>query len=206
MSTVALKVNRRSAPDLIQFARNIHGRMIASATIFTAPPIEMADFASAIDDLETAQQSTYGGGVSATMARNEKLAVVKSQLTVLGSYVQTVSKGDGNIIDLAGMPIKSRGPRRYDTMAVPDGLKTVILRSGVVGLRWQPVHNAKAFAIEYCPDPLTGTQWERGMYNSGANGYVADLTPGKKYWFRVRAIGSQGLTSDWTEPVCVMAM
>ncbi|HTM64826.1 MAG TPA: fibronectin type III domain-containing protein [Flavipsychrobacter sp.] len=206
MSTVALKLDRRNAPDLIQFGRNIHAKMLASATLFATPPVTMADLASALDGLETAQQNTYGAGKSAILIRNEKLAEVKSLLKDLGIYVQMVSKGDDGIIDLAGMPVKSKGPRRYDFLAVPTGLTAFVLRSGVIGLRWRRIHNAKSFVIEYCPDPITDGGWKPGMTNSGANGRVENLTPGKTYWFRVRAIGSDGLTSDWTVPVCQMVL
>jgi hypothetical protein len=35
---------------------------------------------------------------------------------------------------------------------------------------------------------------------------VENLTQGKTYWFRVRALGSDGLTSDWTEPLSQMVL
>jgi hypothetical protein len=206
MATIALKLDRRNAPDLIQFSRNIHAKMVANATIFTTPPVQMADLASAIDDLEVAQQNTYGAGSSALLIRNEKMATVKALLEELALYVQMISRKDATIIDLAGMPMKSRGPRRYDSLTVPEGLKAFIVRKGVVGLKWNPIHNAKTYAIEYCPDPMTQDGWKSGMTNSGANGRVENLTQGKTYWFRVRALGSDGLTSDWTEPLSQMVL
>jgi hypothetical protein len=206
MATVALKLDRRNPSDLIQFGRNIHAKMVTNATIFATPPVPMADLASALDDLEVAQQNTYGTGSSAILIRNEKQATVKSLLKNLSLYVQMVSKGDAGIIDMAGMTIKSRGPRRYDALAVPENLRAFILRKGVIGLRWNRVHNAKSFIIEYCPDPMTPDGWKPGMTNSGANGRVENLASGKTYWFRVRAIGSDGLTSDWTEPLSQMVL
>jgi hypothetical protein len=206
MATIALKLDERNVPDLIQFASNIHTKMTANSTIFTAPPVTMADLLSAIEELGSAQQATIGGGTSATMVRNEKLATVRMLLLSLAGYVTSICKGDANIIDLAGMPIKTRGPRRYDTLDVPQNLRVFVLRRGVIGLKWTKVHNAKAYAIEFCPDPLSEADWKSGMCNSGCNGWVPDLTPGKRYWFRIRALGSQGLTSDWTEPICLMAM
>jgi hypothetical protein len=206
MATVALKLDRRNAADLIQFARSINAKMLANATVFATPPITMADFASAIDDLEVAQQATYGAGSSALLVRNEKMATLKAILEEMGLYVQMISKKDATIIDLAGMPMKSRGPRRYDSLAVPENLRAFIVRKGVVGLKWNPIHNAKSFAIEYCTDPMTEDGWKPGMTNSGANGRVENLAAGKKYWFRVRALGSDGLTSDWTEPLSQMVL
>jgi hypothetical protein len=206
MATVALKLDRRNPSDLIQFGRNIQAKMLANATLFATPPVPMADLASAIDDLEVAQQNTYGAGSSAMLIRNDKQAVVKSMLNNLSLYVQMVSKGDQGIIDLAGMTVKTRGPRRYDSLAVPENLRAFVLRAGVIGLRWNGVHNAKSYIIEYCADPITDGGWKPGMTNSGANGRVENLTPGKTYWFRVRAIGSDGLTSVWTVPVCQMVL
>jgi hypothetical protein len=206
MATIALKLDRRNPSDIIQFAGNIHTQMLANSTIFTAPTVTMSDLKSAIDDLEAAQQATFNGGKSVTRTRNEKLLTVRKYLISLASYVTSISMGDATIMDMAGMPLKTRGPRRYETLDMPENLHAFVLRQGVIGLKWSSVHNAKAYAIEFCADPLTGNDWKPGMCNSGCNGSVSDLTPGKKYWFRVRALGSQGLTSDWTEPICLMAM
>jgi hypothetical protein len=206
MATIALKLHRRTVPGLIQFASSIQTKMLANNTIFATPPITMADFKSAIDALAEAQQATYDGGKSNTIARNEKLLTVKQNLISLAAYVISMSNGDAIIIDMAGMPIKTKGPRRYETLDAPESLRTFMLREGTIGLKWSGVHNAKAYAVEFCPDPLTGTEWKSGMYNSGCNGSVSGLTPGKTYWFRVRALGSQGLTSDWTAPMRLMAV
>ena len=206
MATIALKLNGRTVSDLIQFASSIHTKMLENNTVFAAPPITLADFKSAIDALATAQRATYDGGKSNTIARNEKLLTVRQNLISLATYVISVSNGDAGMIDMAGMPMKSKGPRRYETLDVPQNVRSFMLREGMVGLKWSKVHNAKAYAVAFCSDPLTGSEWETGMYNSGCNGSVSDLTPGKKYWFRVRALGSQGLTSEWTPAICLMAV
>jgi hypothetical protein len=200
MATIALKLHRRTVPDLIQFASSIHNKMLENNTIFATPSEAMADFKSAIDALATAQQATYDRGKSNTIARNEKLQTVKQNLISLAAYVISISNGDAGIIDMAGMPLKIKGPRRYETLDAPQNLRTFVLREGMIGLKMRGVHNAKAYAVEYCPDPLTGTEWKSGMYNSGCNGSVSDLTPGKKNWFRVRALGSQGLTATGQHP------
>jgi hypothetical protein len=39
---------------------------------------------------------------------------------------------------------------------------------------------------------------------SGANAEIGGLESGKKYWFRVRALGSAGMMSDWSDPICIL--
>ncbi|HRO41425.1 MAG TPA: fibronectin type III domain-containing protein [Flavipsychrobacter sp.] len=206
MATVALKMHRMSAADLIQFAYNVHNLMVTNATEFTNPPVTLAALLLQIQALETAQQATINGGSSTIVVRNARRKELEFSMKNLAFFVNTVSGGVPEIINLSGMPIKTVGPRRYDTLSTPQNVSAISVYNGEVKLRWRKIHNAKSYLVEHAPDPLTGTQWQNGVHNSGANATVYALTQGKKYWFRVQAIGSEGLSSDWSEPICKLVV
>ena len=203
MKKVALKTKGLKPEQLIVHARNIHDGLTANSAIFATPPVTMADLQSEIDALELAQMNTYTGGKAARVIRDQKRLTIDNRLLELSWYVNGISKGDEAIMNLAGMVAAARGPRRYDTIATPKGLFGFSPYTGVVKLRWEKISNAKTYAVEYCPDPITGTEWKNGFYNSGANAEMGGLESGKKYWFRVRALGSAGMMSDWSDPISI---
>jgi len=204
MKKVALKTTKMNAEQLVLHARSIHDCMTSNSVIFLTPPIAMADLSTQIDDLETAQINTYTGGKPTTVIRNQKRQVVEDSLQELSWYVNGVSRGDESIMNLAGMVAAARGPRRYDTIAVPKIIAAFSPYTGVAKMRWGVISNAAAYAAEYCPDPISDGGWRNGFYNKSANAEISGLESGKKYWFRVRAIGAAGLLSDWSTPVCIL--
>jgi hypothetical protein len=204
MKRVALKTTKMNPEQLVLHARNIHDSMTANVTVFAAPPVPMTDFLSQIDELEAAQISTYNGGKGATIVRNQKKVLVKTTLQRLSWYVNGISMGDEAVMNLAGMVAAVRGPRRYDSIAQPKKLAGFSPYTGTAKLRWEVISNAKTYSTEYCPDPITDNGWKTGFYGSGANAEISGLESGKKYWFRVRALGSAGMMSDWSDPICIL--
>jgi hypothetical protein len=204
MKRVALKTNKMNPEQLIIHARNVQEGLTTNVAIFATPPFSMADLQSEIDALEIAQMNTYNGGKAARVIRDQKRLAMEDRLLELSWYVNGISRGDEATMNLAGMVAAVRGPRRYDTIATPKGLSGFSPYTGAVKLRWEKISNAKTYAVEYCPDPITGTEWKNGFYNSGANAEMGGFESGKKYWFRVRALGSAGMMSDWSDPICIL--
>jgi hypothetical protein len=178
--------------------------MASNASIFDAPPISMPTFRTQINELESAQINTYDRAKSATIIRNQKRAIIKASLVTLSWYVNSVSNGDEAIMNLAGMAAAARGPYRYDSIDKPKNLRGFSPYTGAVKIRWSVVSNAAAYIVEYCSDPATDTEWKNCFNNRSANAEMGGLESGKKYWFRVRAIGARGLMSDWSDPICIL--
>lgn len=171
---------------------------------FANPPVTLFMLETHIEALETAQQNVTGGvgGTVGTNIRNAARKVVEADLNELANFVENVAKGDVTVINKAGMPAKTIGLRQYDTLATPVDVKATSPLEGTVKLRWKGARNAGNYAVEHCPDPLTGTQSQNGNYNRASNVVIGGFLTGKKYWFRVRAMGSSSMMSDWSDPVC----
>ncbi|HRO43598.1 MAG TPA: fibronectin type III domain-containing protein [Flavipsychrobacter sp.] len=202
MKKVALKMQKMNAVALVNFARGVHSALTVNVAIYATPPITLVALLALIDGLDEAQQNMLTGGTAATVIRNQKRKLLEVALLELSYYVNGIAKGDEAIIHLAGMVAGARGPRRYDSLTTPYDLIAESPLVGAIKLRWKGPHNVKNYAVEHCPDPITGTQWENGTYNSGANAVLEGFDTGKKYWLRVRALGSEGIKSDWSDPIC----
>jgi hypothetical protein len=199
MRQIALKLSRLSANAVITLANDIHEKMTTNATIFATPPVAMADLSSAIDSLSTAQHLTLMGGRAATIARNERRKELEEMLKVLASFVIIVSRGNEETYSLAGMPAKRRGPQRYDFLATPVNLRSESVYGEAVILRWKRVPNAKSYEVEYTKDPSVDSAWTRTPIVSACRSLIHGLALKEQYWFRVRATGSQGIVSGWSD-------
>jgi hypothetical protein len=200
MSIIALKLKDKSVDELITFALELHSGLTASAAMFATPPVALADFQSSIDALQLAQQGTIMGGRAATIIRNEKLKQLLNNVKQLARYVELTSNGNVETIMLAKLPLKRRGPLRYENLETPQIVSADSLYSETVSLRWKKISNAKAYEVEYCMDPITADGWKKAPIISAARTVINGLTRKEEYWFRVRALGSQGIVSNWSSP------
>jgi hypothetical protein len=200
MARIALRLHEKNPATLIVFAQEVHDKLTANAALFATPAIQLADFKTAIDDLQTAQQATLMGGVAATIFRDEKKLIVQNMLRTLAAYVTSVAQRDATIITNAGMELAKIGPVRYDFIDVPTDLRAVCIGGGIINLRWQKVRNAKSYEVEYTLDPNVDSSWQRMPVISGSSTMVNALTRKEEYWFRVRTVGTRMLFSDWSSP------
>jgi hypothetical protein len=198
MRQIALKLGKLSADELITLANDIHEKMTDNATIFATPPVAMADLSSAIDSLSNAQHLTLLGGKAAIIVRNERRKELEDMLRILASYVTTIGRGNEETYSLAGMPVKRRGPLRYDFLETPTNLRSESVYGDAVILRWNKVANAKSYEVEYTKDPSVDSAWMRTPIVSACRTLIHGLALKEQYWFRVRATGSQGMVSGWS--------
>ncbi len=119
-------------------------------------------------------------------------------LTGLGSYVESVAGTDETLITSAGMEL--RGVRSAATTpTAPQALAAAVgEHEGELILSWKAVPNAYSYIIESSLDPATPTSWTHVGIATAANKAVGNLTTGKRYWFRVKAVGAAG-ESGWSE-------
>ncbi|WP_135871742.1 fibronectin type III domain-containing protein [Geomonas terrae] len=79
--------------------------------------------------------------------------------------------------------------------------------AGEIVLRVEPVKGAKSYDISCCiGDPSIEANWRHCGVGTRASHLVAEgLTPGTVYWFRVRAIGTNG-KGPWSQFVSLMCV
>ncbi len=71
---------------------------------------------------------------------------------------------------------------------------------GEVNLLWEPVRGARTYVIQKSQDSKNPSRWIQEDIVTKSSCTVSKLKSGRKYWFRVAAIGSNG-QGPWSEPV-----
>ena len=118
---------------------------------------------------------------------------LETLLTEEAGYVDGIAKGDAAIIKSAGMDVSSSsGP--VGAMPKVEGLTATQGDSaGEIDLAWNPVKRGlKSYTIEVSEDPAGQTGWSIAKVETRSKTIVPGLISGKRYWFRVSAVGAAG--------------
>jgi hypothetical protein len=111
-------------PDLAGYAKRVVLCMTDNPW-FSSPIPSIADVASAVDELESAQVATLTRTRGTAEVRDEKLKVVNGLLKRLKAYVQGVADDNpeqaGSIIESSGMNIKNKGSYAKPPFKVKPG-------------------------------------------------------------------------------------
>ncbi|RYZ18388.1 MAG: fibronectin type III domain-containing protein [Sphingobacteriales bacterium] len=201
MNTIRMGLKYKSVSELIVYSSNIHARMLAQAAIFTLPPVPMADFVVQINNLMEAEQAMLGGGTPQTTIRNGFLNVVTTSLKLLARYVEIVAIGNAELIESAGFEVRRRHSAPWEILDGIRDLNIAQTAEGTIRLRWRKVQGAKTYRVEHTLDPMLADGWKNSYFNSGSFADISNLEAGKKYFFRVQALGSRNVRSDWSEVV-----
>lgn len=197
------ELKRKSAGDLVLYSKKVSSSLKLNAATFPNLPILMKDFDLHIDDLEKAQVNTFGGAVIETAIRDEKRAKIESDLRLIGYYVAQVANGNKVIIQSAGMTPKSKNAGRVAALSTPANLMVSTPKSAQADLKWNKVDYARTYQVEICED-ITGEIWKPVAHSTAGKTKVTHLKEGSKYWFRVKALGTQGMDSNYSSPVSVI--
>ena len=197
-----VKLNLRNLSITSKIAK---GRQIVTAMTdngrFASPNPPLSDITTALDDLEKAfalVQAARSEVTTKTVTQDNAEAKVDQSLTQLAGYVESVAGKDDTVITSAGMETKS-SPSAPTAPTPPMGLSASTgEHEGEINLTWKPVANARSYIIEFSLDPATASSWTHSGVATAANKTLFSLTSGKRYWFRVAAVGAVG-QSGWSE-------
>lgn len=190
---VKLAIARLTVSQFIEKARAIVTAMTGNAD-FPTPVPTLASIETLIDKLEAAETDVLNnGGKQDYVVRNMFRDELRTELTLLASYVQVTSGGDRVKILSAGFETR-RLPAPVGIPDKPANLRITLGElPGSLQLRWGRVRGRLNYKAQYCEgDPLVEANW-KDLVELGRNYYVAtDLEGGKSYSFRVRALGAAG--------------
>jgi hypothetical protein len=178
--------------------------MKLNVAIFGAPPVNLKDLDTQVDELEQAQIDTFFGGEKETLIRNQKRKKLENSLKKLGLYVSQLSDGDATVIHKASMLAKGKPSKLTNILTKPVILRADSIQSGKIRLNWKKVAHARIYSVEYCED-LTQGKWQNAGSCTATRNTVNGLDKSKEYWFRVTALGINGMVSDASDNVsCVV--
>jgi len=126
-----------------------------------------------------------------------------SQFRKLAAYVESIADKDETIIASAGMQTKAFRTTP-STLTAPGTLSATAGNRRLDQSQLEKGRQSMSYIIQLSPHPPSAESWGHAETVTIANKTIQNLTSGKKYWFRVAAIGSLG-QSGWSEPATKIA-
>ena len=161
----------------------------------------MTEVTTALDELSQAfalVQAAKSEVTTRVVTQDNAGTKVDQVLTQLASYVESVAGRNDTLITSAGMETKA-SPSSPTLPSVPQALSASAgEHEGEINLVWKAVPNARSYTIESSQDPATPASWTHVGIATSASKLIANLTSGKRYWFRVAAVSAGG-QSGWSE-------
>ena len=200
MARIRLNLRNLSVTEKIAKGRQIATALTNNAS-FPNPHPSLTDVTAATDELEKAYASVQAAKseVSTRVVTQDNAEGKLDQLlTQLAAYVESIAGKDDTLITSAGM--ETKGSRTASTVPTsPQGVSANAgEHDGEIILAWKPVPNARSYIIESSLDPATPSGWTQAGIATSATKSIGNLTSGKRYWFRIAAVGAVG-QSGWSE-------
>jgi hypothetical protein len=198
---VSLSFKKLPQGELTSFVNNVVQRMTENAAFVALKP-QVDELKAKLDAFNIALSNAALGGKDRTADKNDCLVAMINQLTVVARLIEIMPNlSERGIID-AGFEVRNttRTPKTIRDLETPTGLATKrIDKSGAIKLEWSPVENAINYAIEY--KKKEDETWKNGSYNNRPEYSFTNLEPDTFYDFKVKTLGPDGFTSDWSIPV-----
>jgi len=203
---VKLNLGNLTVLELIALLRRVADAIDGNPD-FPAPPYTAAQLRTLADELEAAyldQKAKQQAAVQATSTLADKVTEVNDKITEEGDHVQQKSKGVKAKIEGAGMAVRATPSAPQDMEQVENlGVATGSAEE-TLDTNWDALKNVKSYELQMSEDPITATSWHTIKITTKSTFRVSGLTSGKKYWFRVRAIGAKN-EGAWSDPATKVA-
>jgi hypothetical protein len=202
MALVNMDYNGKSIPEKIAKGRLYISKLTGNVD-FPTPNPPLADLTADTDALEAANNAAQDGGKSSKQTLKNAEDKLDGQVSILGAYIQTTSLGNENKILSTGALVRKDSTPIGELPAPTDVLAKTGDMEGTVDVKWKKVIGAKSYVLQIATD-LATANWSYLGASTSAKFTAPGLTSGKKYMFRVAALGAAGL-SPWSDPAIGMA-
>jgi hypothetical protein len=199
---VSLDFAGYSDSDLDEFAGNVVASLTGNAS-FPTPPVVLADLDALVTAFHNAVLAALPGGIQLTAAKNAARTALLDALRKEASYVQTITNHDLDVLLTSGFYANSTN-RAQSPLDAPVISKVDNLATTKFLVRLTPVLNAKSYNVQTNTNG-TGTWTDAGIYTQARRIVLGSLVPGTTYSIRARAIGGSTGSSEWSNPVSLMA-
>jgi len=189
---VKLVLGTRGVANKVEFGRTVHSAMNTNP-LFTTPSPTLAMLKTATDNLETAFTARASGAHLAVAQMHLAEEVFDTVMTALGAYVDNVAQGAEDVILSAGMETRKQRSR----VGIPAKVENLRGRAldvmGMIALRWKSVYGKKSYNVYMKLDGEPDSMYKLVAQPTKANITFKDLESAKYYWFRVEAVGADGI-------------
>lgn len=201
LKIISLDFKRYSQAELALFANNIVNCMTKDEQFITLKPF-VDTLKGNYDAFTTAVSDAVNGGTLLIREKNRKMDDLKAELVTVAIQIEALANENEDIIEAAGYQVRET-PKPITELVPPAGLTVLNVsdKSGAVKLSWKPTPGAVTYGIErlYAGE----TVWQNGDYSTASSTVITDLKPGSQITLHVRAIGTKGKKSGWSQEVTV---
>ena len=181
---------------LAGFAENIAAKM-ALITVFATPEPPLADITAAAADLRLKQEAMQQGGTQATVERDNSFDTLEGLLRELAAYVEDKSKNDHDLMLSTGFDVTTAS-HSAPVITIPGILEILNIASTRLQFKIKSC-GARSYEIwgRTGTDPFTHFL----TLTDPRLGVVENLVPGALYDWKVRALYSNNIYSNWSDVV-----
>ena len=204
MVKILLKHLTLSQTNLTLHSELIHQKMNNNPTYMELQPLVTA-LRTLIDAYSAALLNAADGGKDRTKAKNKAKDELNKLMTKLAKTMEInandQAEGEGDdFATNAGFQIQEASNKKKITaIEVPSNFNVANdSKKGVIILTWERVEGAITYAFEELED---NGSWKNGRYCNQTSMTLSGFTLGAKKTFRIKAIGPDTKTSEWSEPV-----
>ncbi|MEO6232113.1 MAG: fibronectin type III domain-containing protein [Ferruginibacter sp.] len=190
MKTAKIKISFSAYSDanLENKAASILQNMTGNPA-FTDPIPTLSELQAALTAYSAALLSAASLGRVNVAEKNKTRKTLELLLSQLGMYVMYIANGDEVTLTSSGYSLAKTPEPQYITnpgnVTLTNGITSGELVAAV-----KAVKGAVSYLHQYTPDPLTAESVWDGVPGSRSSLTFKNLEVGKKYWFRVAAVGS----------------
>jgi hypothetical protein len=201
---VSLGFAQLSDADLNKFAVGVVKGLTGNAA-FPSPTVLVTVLSASQTAFEAALAASNRGGAMQIVLKDQARDTLVGQLRQNALYVEEKSAGDEAVALSSGYLVNQRGhhPQTPMDKAVIRAILNEV--SGQLLVRLQPQDNSIGYEGQSSLD--NGLTWQPlGTFPQARRVIVPNLTPGKTYTFRFRALGGSTGQGDWSDPISHMCL
>ncbi len=188
MKKVITSYGKLREADLLALGNAVAASMEGNAN-FPSPSPTIIDFKKVLNDYGTAITEAKFGGRNAVAVKNSLQSLVSIDMRNLAMYVNTISKGNIDMLTSTAFPLtKSAEPVHIAAPVIKSLMQG--LDAGSIILKTGAVRGAKSYIFDCALDNGDGKLDWQSFPGSRTKFEFTGLEQGKKYWFKVTAVGS----------------
>lgn len=182
--------------EKLRLTRLVADRMGENATLFPSPNPPLVTLINQVEAIEARIAARASLEQQAQALSIEIRGLFDGLENLMGrevDYVHLIANGDANKVAASGFPLAGT-PGLPVEMPKVEGLQASYGDAdGTIDLQWDPVPcKARLYSVEVSEAADGQSGWSLLLQQSSSRATVSGLISGKRYWFRVRAIGSAG--------------
>ena len=158
----------------------------------------------ALSEYVPALAKAEDGDSADTEDKDAKRILLENALTALAIRCSQIA--NGSMAKFLSSGFEARKEREAGgVLTAPENLSARDgTQDGSVALEWNPLDDAKSFVVEITETPNDEASYapvlpEHGGVSTKSETQITELTPGKRYWFRVAGINTEGI-GKWSVP------